>query len=836
MLISNKVWEMRQQNGSDIDLVGSIAKEFNISDITAKILLNRGLNKTEEISKFLAPSINHFHNPFLLKDMDKAVSRIISAIENKERIIVYGDYDVDGITSTSILLCYLREFTDNIDFYIPDRIEEGYGLSVSSIDKVISNGANLIITVDCGITAVEEVEYIKKCNTEIIITDHHECKDIIPNALAVINPKQKECKYPFKELAGVGVAFKLIQALAEKMKVDNVIDKYIEIVALGTVADVVPLLDENRVIVKFGLEKLQNTDKVGIKSLINISGLHGKPISTTSIGYILAPRINAAGRIGNARRGVELFTNKDKEQADQIALELDQENRNRQHTENIILNEALEMVLNDPEYNRRKVIVLAGEGWHYGVIGIVASRITEKFNKPTILISLDGENGKGSGRSIPGFNVFEALMNCSSFLEKFGGHELAVGLSIKRENILRFIETINSFADSVLCEDDFYPRVKIDTEILKQNIKFELLRELKMLEPYGVGNPYPIFLYNDLKIVDYRTVGDDKHIKLRVEDDDLYVDSIGFNLGELAPKIDVLDKVDIVCSIESNVWNGQEKIQLNIKDIRTNHEILFKEKYYSTLEKSIFNSIKVQNTDKDILSKIVIINDNIPNLVKNNQKNVILINTLKGAKNFIDILKRMLTHEKNVFKVYYNNSSGDNNIKNIAIINPHFENIDFSQFDNVIMYDLCFTRNQYIYLTNNSKNVYLMNGLDNHVNNIDVFECIIPQRDDFIKVYQYIKSRNWGQLVEGDIFSLTREIAVSYNIDINSLKLKKIFEIFEEMNLISLDIQDGHYKIQINKQKQAKVDIKMSKGLLDLLKVKDEFNYFVDYLKHREIS
>lgn len=825
MLITNKIWELRQQSYDHT--VGLICKNFNVSEITAKVIINRGLKDTDAIKRFLNPSINDFYDPFLMKDMGKAVERIIKAVNAGEKIVIYGDYDVDGITSSSIILNYLKAFTQNVDFYIPDRIEEGYGVSITAINKMKKKGIDLIITVDCGITAIDEVEYIIEQGIDIIITDHHECKDSVPKALAIVNPKQKDCPYPFKDLAGVGVVFKLVQALASKMGMDDIINKYIEIAALGTVADVVPLLDENRIIVKYGLEKLRKTQNLGIKALIEVSGLLGKPITTTSIGYILAPRINAAGRIGDAKKGVELFLSKSIEEAQTIANELDQDNKNRQQTENIILTEALNMMEEYEDLDNQNVIVLASEGWHHGVIGIVASKITEKFNKPSILISLDGEDGKGSGRSISGFNIFEALMNCKEDVDKFGGHELAVGLSLNKNNIETFRTKLNNYAKSKLTPEDFYPKVKIDCEISKVNINMPLLEELRLLEPFGISNPSPVFLYNGLRIVDFKTVGEDKHIRFRLEDNDLFVDSIGFNMGDLASKIDVFDKVDVACSIETNSWNGQEKIQLNLKDIRTNNDILFKEKYYSTLEESIFSDIHAESLDKNALGNINILNENILSISSNGQKNIVLINTLRGAKNFIEKLKQSKMYEKGSFKVYYNNNLG--NSQNVAVINPYLKNINFMEFDNVIIYDMCFSKTQYDYLVSNCKKIFIANEFEKWSTGVDIFDEIIPQRDELIKVYQYIKSKN-EKFIQGDIFSLTREIAISYNMDMNSLKLRKILEIFKEMNLISLDLLSEGYKIEIIKHTGAKVNIHMSKGLSKLLEIKDEFNYLAEIL------
>lgn len=833
MLISSKIWEFRQQKSNNLN-IDDIINEFKVSPVTAGVILNRGLGSIENIKKFLNPGINDFYDPFLIRDMDIAVERIIKAISGKERIIIYGDYDVDGITSTSILFSFLKDFAKNVDFYIPDRLEEGYGLSKYAIDKITAMGVDLIVTVDCGITAVDEVKYIKELGVDIIITDHHECKEVIPAALAVVNPKRKDCSYPFKELAGVGVVFKLVQALASKLGASGVIERFIEIAAMGTVADVVPLIDENRVIVKYGLERIAKTNNFGIRALINVAGLQGKQITSTSIGFILAPRINAAGRVGNARRGVELFLCKEKETAEQIAFELDQDNKARQQTENVILNDAIEMVLNNPEINSQKVLVLASEGWHHGVIGIVSSRITEKFYKPAILISLDGDEGKGSGRSISGFNLFDGLMHCSHLLDKFGGHELAVGLSIFKENIEEFRNEINAFADTVIMED-FQPKVQIDAQISKDDFKLTLANEMKMLEPYGMANPHPIFLYSGLKVVDYKTVGEDKHLKLRVEDSDLYIDAIAFNFGEIAPKIDAFDKIDVACSIEINTWNGQEKMQLNIKDLKTSEEIVFKEKYYSTLENAILSDVKTDAFNKDIVKKVNVLNENVLSIIENGQKNAVLINTLTGARKFVDNLKKA-KQAKDKIKVCYNHDLESTGSNNVAIINPHFKNIDLSKYDNVVVYDMCFSKDQYAHLLNKSKNVFIVNDFEDHSNNMGVFEDIIPQRDELIRVYQYIKSKSAGQAIEGDIYSMTREVAVSYNIDINSLKLKKILEVFHEMNLISLDSDADNFKIQIMKQSGAKVNIQESKGLSKLLKIKDEFDYFVKYLKQDQIG
>jgi single-stranded-DNA-specific exonuclease len=562
----NKLWINKEAPDSEAD---RISRETCISRLTAKVLINRGITSADEIRNFLTPSLDGMHDPFLLKDMDKAVKRIISALNSGESIMLYGDYDVDGVTSISILLDYLKNLGGNVDYYIPDRIDEGYGLSLSAMEKIIKMGKSLIITADCGITSIEEVKLAARHNVDVIITDHHECKSHIPDAYAVIDPCRHDCGYPFKELAGVGVVYKLINAISIKMGLDDhSYQRYIDLVAIGTVADVAPLVGENRTIVKYGIPKIENTLNKGLRALIGEAGLTDRPINSYSIGFILAPRINAAGRIGDAGRAVRLFTSNDEAETREIAAMLNQENQLRQDTEMEILQEALVRIESEVDFEKEKVMVVAGEHWHHGVIGITASRITEKYYRPCILISIEGDTGKGSGRSIKGFNLFDALTHCESLIDKYGGHELAAGLAIKTGNLKEFKNMINSYADSVLSQDDLLPRLRIDAYIEKNDICLENVRELEKLAPFGAGNPGPLFAYNNLRVVGIRAVGDSKHLKLKLETEGLLLDAIGFNMGSFADVIDCGDVLDAVFSLEINSWNFRHRIQLNIKDIR----------------------------------------------------------------------------------------------------------------------------------------------------------------------------------------------------------------------------------------------------------------------------
>ena len=582
--VQEKLWLHKETNGSEIE---KLANEADISRLLARIFINRGITDAGYIKGFLYPSLNELSDPFLLKDMDLAAERICSAISKGEHIVIYGDYDVDGITSTSVLYDFLLSQGAKVDYYIPDRMDDGYGLSTGALDKVRQLGAELIITVDCGITAVEELEYIKSFGMQAIIIDHHECKDILPRAYAVVNPCRPDCTYPFKELAGVGVVFKLVQALCSRLNAGDAWKKYLDLVTLGTVADVVPLLKENRTIVKFGLQAVEDSVNAGIRALLEVAGLTGKPVTTYSVGFALAPRINAAGRIGSAMRAVRLFTTDDAKLAMTIAQELDAENRFRQETEAEILKHVVSYVETQIDLEKEKVIVVCGSGWHHGIIGIVASKITDRYHRPVILISEENSIGKGSGRSIEGFNLFKALMYCEALLEKFGGHELAAGLSLKTENVDEFRRLINSYADSVLSAADLLPCLKIDAFIGKEDISVQNILDLDLMAPFGAGNPGPVFAYEGLRISEIKTVGDNKHLKLRLEDGGLHVDAIGFNMGELAECYSAADMLDSVFTLELNSWNNMHKPQLNLRDVRPSWEKIRERSFSFNLDKYV---------------------------------------------------------------------------------------------------------------------------------------------------------------------------------------------------------------------------------------------------------
>ncbi len=547
-----------------------ISKTFGVSPLTSIVLYNRGIRDDKAIQNFLSKDQAALHDPFLMRDMDKAVERIAAAKEANEKITIYGDYDVDGITAIAVLYKHLSGMGMSVDYYVPDRMQEGYGVNRDALDKIKANGSTLIITVDTGITAVEECEYAKSIGLDLIITDHHECKEKIPQAYAAIDPKRKDCGYPFKNLAGVGVVFKLITAIeaaAGRRSTAELIDKYADFMCLGTVADISPLIDENRIIVTEGLKRFKNTKNIGLKALIDVS-VGDKFITTSTIGYIIAPRINASGRLGCASRSVELFLTDSEKTAKSLARSLCDENSLRQQTEQKMFKEALDYIEDHPEINDDKILVIAHENWHNGIVGIVSSKITEKFYKPSILFAVDGDEAKGSGRSISGFNLFGALENCSDMLEKFGGHELAAGLAIKAENIEEFRKKINEYSKDKISENMMIPTVMLDAAIKVPYINMDTVHDINRLQPFGVENPTPAFAVRNIRIHKISVMSEGKHLRMTLLKDGKYLDAVGFGMGEYYHHLEEGDYVDVAFALDINDYKGFQNVQLILKDIK----------------------------------------------------------------------------------------------------------------------------------------------------------------------------------------------------------------------------------------------------------------------------
>ena len=529
---------------------------------------NKKISKKEDIEKFLNPTRNDFHDPFLMPDMKIAVDRIIKAINTKEKIMIYGDYDVDGITSITVLKQFLDDRGIVADTYIPNRLDEGYGLNKKAIEEIAKQNYTLMITVDCGISGIDEVEYANSLGIETIITDHHEQAETIPNALAVVDAKRKDNKYPFNQLAGVGVVFKLIQAIGICLGLEEKeYLKYLDLVCVGTISDIVPLVDENRVIAKLGLKLVEVTRNIGLKTLLDTVGY--KKIDSITISFGVAPRINACGRMGYQEEALKLFLTKNQEEAKEISNKLNEYNKERQDKEKRIFAEAIEKI--EKGEKDKSCIILGNENWHHGVIGIVASKVTDMYFKPSILICFEEQGeGKGSGRSIPGFDLHEALTKCDKYIEKFGGHSMAIGITVKKENFEAFKKEFEEYAKNSNI-DKIIPIIYIDEEITLKDINLKAVQELQLLEPFGEGNKMPLFLYKNLKIDSIRALSEGKHLKLTLKDDNMVIDAIGFNMGEYTNEFLIGDKIDIVGNLEINSFNGIEKVQINLKDIRRSY-------------------------------------------------------------------------------------------------------------------------------------------------------------------------------------------------------------------------------------------------------------------------
>jgi single-stranded-DNA-specific exonuclease len=545
-----------------------LSSKASISPVLAQVLVNRGIKDVASIRDFLYPSLDNLHDPFLMPDMERAVERLKIAIDRNETIFIHGDYDADGITSTALLMIILKEFGLKTFYHIPNRTTEGYGLSPLGIQKARACETTLIVTADCGISSVEEVLSARSMGMDVIITDHHEPSESLPDAIAVINPHRVDSTYPFKYLAGVGVVFKLIQALNRdsRFKIQNSkLEELLDLVALGTIADSVPLVGENRIFAVFGLKEINKaTCRTGIKALKGVSGVNNKELHSGLLSYTLIPRVNAAGRLDDAGQVVELFLTDNESKAQNIAALLEEQNRKRQKIENEVLKSALEMI--DPD-RLDSAIVLSSPEWHPGVIGIVASRLVDMFYRPIFLFSIKESIAKGSARSIPPLNLYKAIADCSDILIGFGGHRQAAGLKLATENLSIFKEKIINIVERKLSDSDMIPVLEIDAAVKFSDINFNLIKELSLLEPYGDSNKEPVFGAKGARIVDLKIVGNN-HLKMQLRQESINIDTIGFNMGNQLEKIEIDSPLDVAFVPCINEWNGTRTLQLNLKAIR----------------------------------------------------------------------------------------------------------------------------------------------------------------------------------------------------------------------------------------------------------------------------
>ena len=563
-----KKWEIKSLGSAESE---ELCRSLWVSRLLSRLLNSRGIHTVSDGNRFLNPSLSAMNDPFLLKGMEQAVVRLLHALHCSETVCIYGDYDVDGISGTALLVSFLRRIGMECRYFIPNRFDDGYGLSTDALQRIADSGATLVMSVDCGIVSVDEALFCKQAGLDLIILDHHTPGARIPDAVAVVNPLQPGCSYPFKALAGVGVAFNLLVALRSRMRDEQLfaagtepdLREWLDLVALGTIADVVPLVDQNRLYAFFGLQKLATGGRAGITALKKVAGITDT-VSCGQVGFRLAPRLNAAGRMESAVPGVDLLLGRDTDLNSRIAEELDTANAERQTIEKTILEQAIAMVENSGMYPECRSIVLASREWHQGVIGIVASRLVERFHRPTILIAIDEQGqGKGSGRSIPGFHLLNALTDCAGHLGRFGGHRYAAGVGLPEENVHAFIDAFEAATLKVLGTAELLPTLDIDCDVDAADLNLDLVTELKRLEPFGAGNPEPTLMLRGVTVVERRVVGDG-HLKLRLASQGRLFNAIAFRQADCSTD----GQLDIAFFPESNCWNSSTTLQLRIKAIR----------------------------------------------------------------------------------------------------------------------------------------------------------------------------------------------------------------------------------------------------------------------------
>lgn len=573
--LSNKKWIVANPS---VELVDRLVRELQLTAVIAKLLVNRNLQTPDQCQFFIEADLGKLHDPFLMSGMQAAVDRVLRAIESGESITVFADYDVDGVTSAALLMDFFRNLGAPIEFYLPERMREGYGINEEALSKIYAGGSSLVITADCGITAVREARSARKMGLDMIITDHHQVgEDGIPDAVAVLNPHQPECQYPFKFLSGVGIVFKLAMAVRSalykagqnKESLPN-LRQYLDLFALGTIADVAPLTGENHVLAGHGLEEMTVTRKLGLVALKSVTGLDNT-IESRDVGFILGPRLNAAGRLGKADVGLRLLTSTNLDDAMVMAKSLDEVNRERQDVQKWIQEEAEYLIEREVDLKKDRVVVLASENFHRGVVGIVAARLAEKYFRPTILVALAEGVGHGSGRSIPKFNLHKGLTECSNYLIQFGGHAYAAGFSIEEKNIDIFRKVFDDVGHRFLSPEDLIPELSVDTELRLEDITFKQYREIQRLKPFGAGNPLPVFLSKKVLIRGVRFMGkEEQHVRFQAVQGQCSQKVVGFNFADVFHNSTVEEElVDLAYEIQLNTWGGQEKLQLNLLDLRS---------------------------------------------------------------------------------------------------------------------------------------------------------------------------------------------------------------------------------------------------------------------------
>lgn len=566
-------WIYRTLTEQQIEIQNKLAEELSISPTLAQLLVQRDILTYEDARRFFRPDLADLHDPFLMKDMDLAASRLTKAMQKNEKIMVYGDYDVDGTTSVALVYKFLKQFYSNIDFYIPDRYNEGYGISILGIDYAATNDFKLIIALDCGIKAVEKVKYALSLGVDFIICDHHTPDDVLPPAVAVLDSKRDDCTYPYKHLSGCGVGFKLMQAFAITNNIDfSQLTPLLDLVALSIASDIVPITGENRILAFYGLKQINSNPSIGLKGILDVCGLSEKEITISDIVFKIGPRINASGRMKLASEAVELLVSSDHVFAKEKSGTINEYNNDRKDLDKNITDEAIALIGADKRYKKRKSIVVHKPDWHKGVIGIVASRLSEEFYKPSIVLTNSNGLASGSARSVSGFDIYKAIDSCRDLLENFGGHMYAAGLSLKEENIPEFTRRFEEFVSENILETQTYPQIDIDAVLEFKDITPKFFRVLKQFGPFGPGNMKPIFASK--KVFDFgtsRLVGkEQEHLKLELVDSssENVINGIAFRMYEYNDHLKALNPLDICYTLEENSFNGNTSIQLMIRDIK----------------------------------------------------------------------------------------------------------------------------------------------------------------------------------------------------------------------------------------------------------------------------
>ena len=564
-----KRWVIKPEGEEEV--VQRLTGELRIHKFLVNMLVQRGITTFEEARQFFRPSLDYLHDPFLMKDMDKAIERIGEALARKEHILVYGDYDVDGTTAVSLVYTFLKSYSGNIGYYIPDRYKEGYGISKQGIDWAGENGYTLIIALDCGIKSIDKVQYARELGIDFIICDHHRPGSELPAAVAVLDPKRNDCPYPYKELSGCGIGFKLIQAFAKQNHIpDSHLEQFLDLVAISIAADIVPITGENRILAYFGLQRLNKEPRPGVKAILDLSGIK-KELNINDVVFSIAPRINAAGRIEHGVKAVELLIQKQEDTAVFIGDDINEHNTTRKNLDTFITEQALQQIENDPSFADRKSTVVYNPEWHKGVIGIVASRLTDKYYRPTIVLTRSNGLVSGSARSVKDFDVYNALESCSDLLEQFGGHMYAAGLTMKEDNVQEFIERFERVVQDTIEDRMLTREIEIDSEVSLKDITPQFLRHLKLFAPFGPGNMAPIFLARAVRDNGRGRVVGNNHLKLSLTQDKQspgMLDGIAFQLGHHHPRVEKQQAFDIVFHVEENTYNGRTTLQLNIKDLK----------------------------------------------------------------------------------------------------------------------------------------------------------------------------------------------------------------------------------------------------------------------------